>query len=90
MKLKSQLEEIATPDDQDVVKGVVAYLFDKLPEDFKEQRHEDVLRANGLCRVRLLRRLTEEKLETLGLIMGDAMLLVEALRAEEPHPTAYC
>ena len=61
MKLKAQLEEIGTPDDQDVVKGVISFLFEKLPEDFRDAKHEDVLIANGLCRVRLLRRLTEEK-----------------------------
>ena len=84
--MKAQLEDCATPDDQDVVKGLVAFLFEKLPADFKEQKHEDVLRANGLCRIRVLRRLTEEKLEQLGVTMGDAMLLVEALQATELAP----
>ena len=33
-KLKAELEAIGTPDDQDVVKGVISFLFEKLPEDF--------------------------------------------------------
>ena len=87
--MKAQLEDCARPDDQDVVKGVVAFLFEKLPADFRDKKHEDVLRANGLCRVRVLRRLTEEKLESLGVSMGDSMMLVEALQAEEPAPVAF-
>ena len=86
--MKKQLEDCATPDDQDVVKGLVAFLFEKLPADFRNEKHEDVLRVNGLCRVRVLRKLSEQKLESLGVSMGDAMMLVEALQAEEPAPIA--
>ena len=79
MRLKAQLEECETPDDQDVVKGVVAFLFLQEPEDFRDAKHEDALRANGLCRVRILRRMTEAKLESLGIPIEDAMILLEAL-----------
>ena len=85
-QMREQLEKCTTPDDQDVVKGLVAFLLSGLPEDFTDEKHEDTLRANGLCRVRVLRKLTEAKLEALGLSMGDAMMLVEALQEEKGAP----
>ena len=84
--MRTQLESCTTPDDQDVVKGLVAFLLSGLPEDFTEEKHEDVLRANGLYRVRVLRKLTEAKLEALGMSMGDAMMLLEALQEEKAAP----
>ena len=85
-QLRKELEKCTTPDDQDVVKGLVAFLLSGLPEDFTGERHEGVLRANGLCRVRVLRKLTEAKLESLGTSMGDAMMPVEALQEEKAAP----
>jgi hypothetical protein len=38
MRMKKQLEDCATPDDQDVVKGLVAFLFEKLPADFRNEK----------------------------------------------------
>ena len=56
-----------------------------MPEDFVEflsKEHETTLRANGLCWVRCIQRLTEDKLEALGVSMGDAMMLLEVLHAD--------
>ena len=84
-----ELERCRTPDDQDVVEGLIKKLLAKLPEDLVEKEHEKTLRANGLCRVRCVQRLTEEKLEALGISMGDAMMLLDVLHAAAPPtPTA--
>jgi len=84
-----ELERCRTPDDQDVVEGLIKKLLAKLPEDLVEKEHEKTLRANGLCRVRCVQRLTEEKLEALGISMGDAMVLLDVLHAAAPPtPTA--
>ena len=54
-----------------------------------EKEHEKTLHANGLCRVRCVQRLTEGKLEALGISMGDAMVLLDVLHAAAPPtPTA--
>ena len=37
--------------------------------------------ANGLCRVRCILKLTEEKLQQLGISMGDSMIILELLHA---------
>jgi hypothetical protein len=84
-----ELERCRTPDDQDVVEGLIKELLAKLPEDPVEKEHEKTLRANGLCRVSCVQRLREDKLEALGISMGDAMMLLEVLHAaEEPAPPA--
>ena len=69
-----ELERCRTPDDQDVVEGLmIKKILSKLPSVFVEKEHETTLRANGLCRVRCVQRLIENKLEALGISMGDAM-----------------
>ena len=55
-----ELERCRTPDDQDVVEGLIKRLLAKLPDDFVGKEHEKTLHANGLCRVRCVQRLTEE------------------------------
>ena len=77
-----ELERCRTPDDQDVVEGLIKKILSRLPEDFVEKWHETTLRTNGLCRVRCIQRLTEYKLEALGVSMGDAMMLLEVLHAD--------
>ena len=72
-----ELERCRTPDDQDLVEGLVKKILSRLPGDFMEKEHETTLRANGLCRVRYVQRLTEDKLEALGVSMEDAMILVD-------------
>jgi hypothetical protein len=80
-----ELERCRTPDDQDVVEGLIKKLLAKLPEDLVEKEHEKTLRANGLCRVRCVQRLTEEKLEALGISMG--MLLRRQLQLQGHRPS---
>ena len=77
-----ELERCRTPDDQDVVEGLIRKLLAKLPEDLVEKEHEKTLRANGLCRVRCVQKLREEKLEALGISMGDAMMLLGVLHTD--------
>ena len=64
-----ELERCRTPDEQDEVEKLIKKVFAKLPEDFKEAEHEKALRANGLCRVRCIKRLTQKMLEDLGISM---------------------
>ena len=47
-----------------------------------EKEHETTLRANGVCRVRCIQRLSEDKLKALGVSMGGAMMLLEVLHAD--------
>ena len=84
----SELERCRTPDDQEVVEGLIKKLLAKLPEDFVKLEHEETFRANGLCRVRVIRKLTDDKLEALGISMGDAMVLPDVLHAEAAQPDA--
>ena len=78
----SELERCRTPDDQEVIERLVKKLLAKLPADFVKLEHEKTLKANDLCRVRVIRRLTDAKLGALGIIMGDAMMLLDVLHAE--------
>ena len=55
-----ELERCRTPDDQDVVEGLIKKLLSKLPNDFVGKEHEKTLHANRLCRVRCVQRLTGE------------------------------
>ena len=77
------LDRCRTPDDQEEVEQIVVKVFEKMPEDFVKQEHHKTLKANGLCRVRCIRKLTEEKLQQLGVSMGDSMVILEVLHAEE-------
>lgn len=79
--LVDTLENCAAPDDQDVVKGVLAAIFGGLPADMRGRKYEDVLRKEDMCRVRLLRKLTVQKLAIMGISMGDAEFLLETMRA---------
>ena len=56
----------------------------KLPEDIVELGHEETLFTNGLCRVRVIRKLTDVKLESLGISMGDVMMILDVLHAKQP------
>ena len=79
-----ELERCRTPDEQDEVEKLIKKVFAKLPEDFKEAEHEKALRANGLCRVRCIKRLTQKMLEDLGISMGDAMMILDVLQDDSP------
>ena len=82
------LEKCREADDQVVVEKIVVKVFEKMPEDFVKQEHHKTLTANGLCRVRCIRKLTEEKLQQLGISMGDSMIILELLHAEETPEVA--
>ena len=56
------LDRCRASDDQEEVEKIVVKVFEKMPEDFVKQEHHKTMSANGLCRVRCIRRLTEEKL----------------------------
>ena len=77
------LDRCRTPDDQEEVEKIAVKIFEKMPEDVVKQEHHKTLKANGLCRVRCIRKLTEEKLQQLGVSMGDFMIILEVLHAEE-------
>ena len=56
------LDRCRTPDDQEEVEKIVVKIFEKMPEDFVKQEHHKTMKANGLCRVRCIKKLTEERL----------------------------
>ena len=76
------LDRCRTPDDQEEVKKIAEKVFEKMPEDFVKQKHHETLSANGLCQVRCILKLTEEKLQQLRISMGDSMIILELLHAE--------
>ena len=82
------LEKCREADDQVVVEKIVEKVFAKMPEDFVAQEHHKTLTTHGLCRVRCIRKLTEEKLQQLGFSMGDSMTILELLHAEETPEVA--
>ena len=70
------LDRCSTPDDQEEVEQIVVKVFETMSEDFVKQEHHKTLKANGLCRVHCIRKLTEEKLQQLGVSMGDSMVIL--------------
>ena len=82
------LEKCREQDDQVVVEKIVVKVFEKMPEEFLKKEHHKTMTANGLCRVRCIRKLTEEKLQLCGVSMGDAMIILELLHAEETPEVA--
>jgi hypothetical protein len=83
MMLCAVLSDCGTPEDQDIVKGLCAALFSRLPPEVQSERYEDLLNEKGMCYVRTLRRLTEQRLIDWGIPDGHAMMLMEALSGEE-------
>ena len=69
---------------------LIKKLLAKLPGDIVKLELEETLRANGLCRVRCIRRLADEKLhvEDLGVSMGDGILLLDVLHTEQAPASA--
>ena len=88
MTLKTVLLKADDPDDQDVIAGIVEALFEEGSKEFKTRSHHKTLRANDLCRVRVLRRLKIRELVDIGISMGDAMEVLDILHDEEAEPTA--
>ena len=76
-----ELKRCRTPDNQELFEGLIAKVFAKLPDDFTEAEHEKTLRANGLCKVRCIKRLTEKILGDLGINMGDPMMIMDVLKS---------
>ena len=58
-----ELKRCRTPDDQELVGGLIKKVFTKLPDDFTEVEHEKTLRSNGVCRVRCIKRLNGKRLD---------------------------
>ena len=88
LRLCAVLEACADPDDQDVVAGVVASVLAGLPADVVAAKHEREMRANGLCRCRVLRKLQIKDLESLGISLGDSIMILEVLQVEPAPPPA--
>ena len=81
-QLCATLEACSAPDDQDVVQGLLAAVFAALPADIVARQHDKTLRANDLCRLRVLRREgLADRLEGVGISVGDALVLEEAIYA---------
>ena len=80
--LCSLLAECIAPDDTAVVRGLCASLFLNLPPEVRAEKYEDLLSGKGMCYVRTLGRLTEQRLIDWGVPDGHAMMLIEVL-----HPT---
>ena len=80
MVLTAQLLS-ADPHDSAVVRGILAALFAaELPAPVAKKKHEEMMEANSLCYTQALRVLTVGHLESLGVPMGEALMIVaEAL-----------
>lgn len=75
----SLIAECATPNDADVVRGLCASLFLNLPPSVRTEKYEELLDQKGMCLVRALGRLTEQRLIDWGVPDGHAMLMMDVL-----------
>ena len=65
--LVQALASCPTPMDQDVVEGILKGLFSSVfPTDLDPNDSAELMKANGLCRVALLERVDDRKLEDVG------------------------
>ena len=86
-KLCSTLEACTAPDDQDVVQGLLQAIFGKLPAEIVAKRLDKEMRANDMCRVRVLRHSgLAKQLESVGVSVGDSMVLEDAIYAPVASP----
>ena len=66
-------------DDPDVVRGVLAALFERLPLPVQEKQHEEAMHASALCYGASLRLTTARTLEGIGIPTGEAVMMVELI-----------
>ena len=73
----------ADPHDSAVVRGILVALFAaKLPAPVAKKKHEKMMQANGLCYPQALRVLTVGNLESLGVPMGEALMILSMAHVE--------
>jgi hypothetical protein len=81
-RLEDRLEAVTTPEDEDVVAGIIGALLDELPGPISEKKYAALIKENGYALVTELRDLTRDDLEQLGLSPGHAKAVVRKLRAQ--------
>jgi hypothetical protein len=87
VRLAHALRAADPADDPDVILGIIAGLFEAhLPASVKAKKHEVVFRDNGLCHQSVLVVLTVDQLRSLGITMGEAMLVLSVLQEQTVAP----
>ena len=65
------------------MRGILATLFAaELPAPVAKKKHEEMMEANSLCYTQALRVLTVGHLESLGVPMDEALMIVAAIQAD--------
>ena len=73
--------------DAAAIYGVLAALFLQLPQAVRASKHEDAFKANSLCYTAALEMLTVQSLESLGIPMGEAMMIIGIIRPAQGNNT---
>ena len=83
-RLVKELEPCQEPDDSDIVEAILKGLFaNKLPAVLATKKIADTTRANAFAYVRALRLLTLSDLEELGILRGEARMVLAAITATD-------
>ena len=79
MVLIAELRSLSN-DEPAVVQGVLAALFAaKLPAAVAARQHDKTVEANSLCFVAALEVVSAEQLQQLGILMGDALMIMRVI-----------
>ena len=73
------LEQCASPDDPDVVKGVLSHIFRALPPSIAANRPEGTMYDEDFCFVSALRELEPSDLVDVGMTRAAAKLIIRAV-----------
>ena len=83
--LDSRLEECTDPEDEDVVRGILAQVFSILPPVVGVCKYDEFIKQNCLAEVSELRELTRADLTSLGVPLGHVKKI---LRLVQPAGSA--
>lgn len=84
--LKPELVEVEvdTAEYEEVIKGVLKFLFESLPRSVRSRKYEADLHANGFATASALSVMGQADLEGIGVLAGHAKQVLRAVRAVEP------
>ena len=86
VRLVQELRAADPADDPDVILGIITGLFDALPVPVRAKQHQNVFRDNGLCYQQVLEQITVDQLRSLGITMGESMLVLGKLQEQAAAP----
>jgi hypothetical protein len=86
--LEERLEACVSPEDEDVVAGILALIFSALPAAVVSCKYDQVIKKAGLAEVSELRDLTRTDLISLSVPLGHAKKILRLLQPSgSPQPS---